>query len=110
MAEDGREISEDQCQWPKLDPSLHVDTLVYQTRRGGRCRLHAFEAYGFQRYALSVPGGPHHPAAGAQIIGVFGDRAVIVDVNELTGHVERHEVPRAELTYRPELLRNGVGG
>jgi len=103
---DGRKITEAEGPWPTLPTDLRIARLVYRPQRGGaEAVLAGYEAYGFQRYGLTVPGAPSLPFAGAQIIGVRGDQATIIDVNEITGAHRGWSQPVGELTYARHLLR-----
>lgn len=105
--EDGRQITERDVLWPRLPADTHISELVYLPRRGRGMGLKDCEAYGFQRFRLNTPAGV--VGHGAQIIGIKGKEAIVVEFNEANGDSRKWSVPRSELTYAPELLRHGRG-
>jgi len=106
---DGRQLAEsEKLLWPQLPPDLVITELGYLPRSGNAAGLRGCQAYGFQRFRLDQP-GVGAVGSGAQIIGVKGDKAIVVEFNEVTGDRQQTTVPRSELTYAPELLRHGRG-
>lgn len=105
--DDGHLISETECLWPELPAGTRIAHLIYRDRRGRDVDFHGFELYGFQRYALAVPGAvvAH---AGTQLIGIAGDQVTVADINEVTGEAKKSTFPLSELTYTRNLLRLGV--
>jgi hypothetical protein len=109
VTESGDVIRESRaCLWPSLPESTRVRELRYRTTWGEIGKIEGYEAYGFQRYSLTLPDGAHAPVAGAQLIGVNGHEVTIIEIDEVSGRVTSTKIPRRELTYSPELLRHGV--
>lgn len=110
ITDNGQAITERDCFWPDLPSDVLISEIRYRDRRGVVGCIYGYDAYGFQRYSLTNPDGKGHPHAGTQIICVLGDTVTVLDINELTGERGQRDIPRSELTYAPELLRNGVRG
>jgi hypothetical protein len=105
---DGEQIRESRDMlWPQLPVETRIAELIYLPRRGMAMGVRDCEAYGFQRFRIDVPGGV--VGNGAQIIGIKGKDAIIVEFNEVNGETSRRAVPRSELTYAQGLLRHGRG-
>lgn len=111
VTEDGKLISERDCTWPDLPVDVCISELRYRDRSGRLGRFGPYDAYGFQRFSITPAGnGPSLAHAGTQLIGVRGEEVTVVEINEVTGEASMRKFPRAELTYRPELLRHGTRG
>ena len=110
ITDTGKTFTEKDCLWPDLPQDVRIAEIRYRDRRGVVGDVHGYDAYGFQRYSLTTPDGQGHPHAGTQILCVLGDMVTVLDINEVTGERDQHDVPRQELTYAPELLRDGVRG
>ena len=93
-------VSESDVMWPDLPPEIEIAALRYRSEK-----LMGFDFYGFQRFSINAPGG--RIGGGVQLIGIKGDVATIIELDESTGVRRRWNVPGAELTYAPELLRHG---
>ena len=94
--------------WPDLSPDIVIDEVGYLPRRGRAAGLRGCEAYGFQHFRMDQP-GVGLTGIGAQLIGVKGDKVIVVEFNEVTGDRQQTTMPRSKLTYAPELLRHGRG-
>ena len=108
--EDGKTVTERDCYWPSLPGDIRIRELTYQDRRGGKGKVYGYAAYGFQRFSIAPSGGRVIAHAGTQLICVLDDKVTIIEINESTGERSQRVIPRQELTYAPELLRDGVGG
>jgi len=99
--QDGELIREaDGVLWPDVPRDIEIRRLSW-----GTVELINHDAYGFQRFRLDVP-GEGKVAEGAQLIGVRGGTATII---EITGKkFNRIQMPLSELTYDQRLLRNGT--
>jgi hypothetical protein len=111
LTQEGELISERECLWPALPVDVRITELRYRDRHGTVGKIHEFDSYGFQRSSITpLGGGPSIAHASTQLIGVLGDEVTIIEIDEVSGEKSQRTCSRAELTYRPELLRDGVRG
>jgi hypothetical protein len=103
VSSDGEEFSELAMSWPDV-PRRLFKSLTYR-RDGGGCSvsLVGCHGYGFQRYSLSNVSGVI--ATGCQLIGVRGELAFIIDINETTGDVRSEVIKASDVTYDQTLIR-----
>jgi hypothetical protein len=106
---DGRQLVESpRLLWPQLPPDIVLTELGYLPALGTAAGLRDCQAYGFQRFRVDQPGAGIL-GSGAQLIGVKGERVIVVEFNEVTGSRRQTTIPRSKLTYAPGLLRHGRG-
>ena len=107
VTDDDRLVTERELFWPELAENIRIRELIYVPRDGRGFKIRDCEFFGFQRYRLDAPEG--QVGQGAQLIGVKGNQAIIIEVNEDTGERRQWTVPRDQLTYDQKLLRHGMG-
>lgn len=99
--DNGLVITEAEMLWPDLPPDIVIRNLAC-----GPVHMRGYDAYGFQRFKVNSVQGGHVLEAGAQLIGVKGDRVEVIETGDKG--TMRRIIPRSELTYSPALLRHGA--
>jgi len=93
--------------WTDVKGVRNIRSLAYTTDYGHRIELAGYDQYGFQRYMVSSVDSGGQIGNGAQIIGVRGGVAMVVDIDETNRRSSRTLMGSGELTYSKKLLVDG---
>ena len=106
VTDKGLTLNERELFWTDVPPDVRIRELHFVPSVGQPGRMEGFDSYGFQRFQIQLVDGKG-VGRGAQLIGVRGQEATIVEINEVTGARKMSKIPLSELTYNRELLRHG---
>ena len=109
--EDGSTIRGENCYWDSLphDKSIKRVHIVLMTPVGGIVANHCLEgcdAYGFQRYDITVANGGL-VSTGIQLLGRIFDVVTVVDLEFKDGHTSVCMLAASDCTYAQHLWRQG---
>lgn len=114
VLKDGRRLTESDCMWHDMSRNVDIVRLEAVLKHGSSYlvfdSIEGFEAYGFQKYSVhDIQNKGKVTAFGCQLLGVDrkNGKLVTVDINPLSGRRITTYTDLKDMTYNPELLRNG---
>jgi hypothetical protein len=110
---DGTRLTESDCLWHDMPRNVAIVRLEVIVKDGSSYlifdSIEGFEAYGFQKYQVRDIQSSRVTAFGCQILGVDrkNGKLLTVDIDPFSGKRVSTYTDLKDMTYKPELLRNG---